>query len=89
MATVLDKTLRREIAIDGRPFTLSISPVGLHLTPKGRRKGLEIEWKSLVSGDAAMAHALNASLHSDLRPAKAGMRVAPRGRKRKPPRPDS
>lgn len=86
MATVLDKTLRREIAIDGKPFTLSISPVGLHLTPKGRRKGLEIEWKSLVSGDAAMAHALNASLHSDLRPSKAGMQDASATRKRKSPR---
>lgn len=69
MATVLDKTLRREISIDGRPFMLSISPLGLQLVPKGRRKGLEIDWKALVSGDAAMAHALNASLEADLKPA--------------------
>jgi len=32
------------------------------LTKKGRRKGIEIAWKDLVSGDAAMTTALNASL---------------------------
>jgi hypothetical protein len=69
MATVLDKTLKREIAIKGKPFMLAISPVGLLLTPKGRRKGVEIEWAALVSGEAAMTHALNASLHSNLAPA--------------------
>jgi hypothetical protein len=30
--------------------------------PKGRRKGVEIAWKDLVSGEAALAAALNASL---------------------------
>lgn len=32
------------------------------LTPKGRRKGHELRWKDLVSGEAALAVALNASL---------------------------
>ena len=32
--------------------------------PKGKRNGLEIAWKDLVSGDAALATALNASLKS-------------------------
>ena len=54
--------LRREISIDGKPFTLAISPEGLKLTPKGARKGHELRWKDLVSGDAALAVALNASL---------------------------
>jgi hypothetical protein len=68
MATILEKTLKRELMIEGRAFMLSISPAGLLLTVKGRRKGLEIEWADLVSGDAALATALNASLHSTLEP---------------------
>ena len=62
MATKLDKTLKREIDVSGNPFMLSISPEGLKLVPKGKRTGLEIAWKDLVSGDAALATALNASL---------------------------
>ena len=60
--TKLEGTLRRAISIDGKPFTLAISPEGLKLTPKGRRKGYELRWKDLVSGEAALAVALNASV---------------------------
>ena len=60
--TKLEGTLRREISIEGKPFTLAISPEGLKLTPKGHRRGHELRWKDLVSGDAALAVALNASL---------------------------
>jgi hypothetical protein len=62
MATKLDKHLKREIDIDGQPFMLTIGPEGLKLVPKGKRNGLEIAWTALVSGDAALATALNASL---------------------------
>ena len=62
MATKLDKHLKREIDIEGQPFMLTIGPEGLKLVPKGKRNGLEIAWKALVSGDAALATALNASL---------------------------
>ena len=62
MATRLDKTLKRELAIGGEPYILTISPEGLLLTVKGRRKGQELAWKDLVSGDAALAVALNATL---------------------------
>lgn len=62
MATKLDKSLKREIDLDGKPYMLTISPAGLKLVPKGKRNGLEIAWKDLVSGDAALANALNASL---------------------------
>ena len=41
---------------------LTLSPEGMKLVPKGKRNGLEIAWKDLVSGDAALATALNASL---------------------------
>ena len=62
MATKLERPLKREIEVDGKPYMLTISPQGMKLVPKGRRKGHEIAWKDLVSGDAALATALNASL---------------------------
>lgn len=60
--TPLDKPLRRELEIDGTTYTLTIDPDGLKLTEKGRRKGLALRWSELVSGDAALATALQASL---------------------------
>jgi hypothetical protein len=62
MTTRLEGTLKRELDIAGHPYTLSIGPDGLKLVPKGRRKGYELAWSALVSGEAALATALNASL---------------------------
>jgi hypothetical protein len=62
MATLLDKTLKREVRVGDRAYIVAISPLTLKLTPKGKRKGLELNWESLVSGDAALAAALNASV---------------------------
>ena len=62
MATKLDKALKREIQVDGQPYMLTITPEGMKLVRKGRRKGHELAWKDLVSGEAALATALNASL---------------------------
>jgi hypothetical protein len=62
MTTALDKTLRRQIRINGEDYIVALSPDGLKLTRKGRRKGLELAWTALVSGDAALAVALNASV---------------------------
>ena len=62
MTTKLDKTLKREIEIGGEPYIVTLTPEGLKLTVKGKRKGQELTWKDLVSGQAAMAVALNASL---------------------------
>jgi hypothetical protein len=60
--TRLEKTLKREIRVKKDVFVLTLDPDGFKLTRKGRRKGVEIAWKDLVSGDAAVAFALNASL---------------------------
>ena len=65
MTTKLDKTLKREIAIEGEPFIVTIDPIGLKVTPKGKRKGHELAWKDLVSGEAALAVALNASMQQN------------------------
>jgi hypothetical protein len=62
MTTILDKTLKRELTINGSQYVLAISPEGLKLTLKGKRKGVELPWAALVSGDAALAAGLNASL---------------------------
>jgi hypothetical protein len=37
MATKLDKTVKRELDIDGEAWMLAISPEGLKLTRKGHR----------------------------------------------------
>ena len=63
--TKLEKPLKREIDIDGQPHVLTISPQGLLLTVKGKRKGRELTWKSLVTGEAALAVALNASVEGN------------------------
>jgi hypothetical protein len=62
VATKLEKALKREVAIGEQPYMLTIDPQGLKLVPKGKRNGLEVAWKDLVSGDAALATALNASV---------------------------
>lgn len=62
MTTKLDGTLKREIQVGANAYTLTITPVGLKLVLKGRRKGQEISWDAIVSGDAALAKALTASL---------------------------
>ncbi len=57
MATKLDKILKREIDIDGRPYMITLSPEGVKLTEKGKRKGQEVSWKGLVNGQSASASA--------------------------------
>ncbi|WP_202845543.1 hypothetical protein [Luteimonas saliphila] len=63
--TPLDKPLRRELQIDDQPYTLTLDPEGLKLVRKGHRNGLELRWRELVSGDAALATALQASLEAN------------------------
>jgi len=83
LTTKLDSPLKRELSLQGKLYTLTISPVGLNLVPKGRRKGYELAWIDLVSGDAALAKALNASLARGPDPAPVPGKPA----KAKPPEP--
>ena len=62
MTTSLESTLRRQIQVNGEDYVVTLSPEGLKITLKGKRKGLELSWSALVSGDAALAVALNASI---------------------------
>ncbi|HEV2621754.1 MAG TPA: hypothetical protein VGU65_06670 [Frateuria sp.] len=63
--TPLDKPLKRELTIGDVAYTLVLDPDGLKLTEKGHRRGVELRWQDLVSGDAALATALQASLRAN------------------------
>jgi hypothetical protein len=56
MTTKLNKQLKREIEVDGKPYMVTLSPQGLKLTEKGKRLGQEHTWKELL-GVAASATA--------------------------------
>lgn len=62
MTTKLDKPIRRELTLGEQRYTLTLDPQRLKLTEKGRRNGVELRWTDLVSGDAALATSLTASV---------------------------
>jgi hypothetical protein len=41
---------------------VTMSPEGVRIVPKGKRKGHEISWETLLSGDAELRRDLNMSL---------------------------
>lgn len=51
MATKLEKTIKREIELDGNAYMVTISPEGIKLTQKGFRKGREVSWRELLGND--------------------------------------
>jgi len=67
VTTKLEKPLKREIVVNKEPYVVTISPEGLKLVPKGKRKGQELAWRDLISGDAALAAALQASIQQSSR----------------------
>ena len=62
MAPRLTETIKREIELDAAPYTVSIGPTGVHIAPKGKRKGHELSWRSLASGEAELNRDLVRSL---------------------------
>lgn len=70
MVTVLDKELKRQVTVDGTDYTVAVDPEGFRVTGKGKRRPqVELRWRDLLSGDAAMAVALNASVSARPKPA--------------------
>lgn len=61
MTTKLQREFKRELELNGEKYTLTVTPEGFKLVLKGKRKGIELTWASIVGGDAALATALNAS----------------------------
>ena len=73
MTTVLDKELKRRVTVDGVDYTVAVDPEGVRLTGKGKRRPeVQLRWHDLLSGEAALAVALNASL------ARRGMATKPK-----------
>jgi hypothetical protein len=66
MTTVLDKELKRLITVNDIEYNVVLGPDGLRLIRKGKRNPeVTLRWSDLLSGEAAMAVALNASLQED------------------------
>jgi hypothetical protein len=53
MATRLEKTIKRELELDGNLYTVAIGPEGIKMTPKGGRKGTELTWRQILGGGAS------------------------------------
>ena len=68
MATKLNKQLKREIEMDGKPYMVTLSPEGLKLTEKGKRLGREVTWKELLGGGAGLGRARLAARRANLAP---------------------
>jgi len=62
MTPKLDHILKRELKIGRELYTVSMSPEGVKITLKGRRKGHEISWEALLSGDAELTQNLKMSV---------------------------
>lgn len=62
MTTKLEKELKREIDVDGKHYTVTLSPNGLKIAEKGHRKGHELSWKQIVTGEAALTQELASSV---------------------------
>jgi len=91
MTTKLEKPLRREMLLGREAWVVTIAPEGLELVRKGHRKGVELDWEGLVSGDAALAASLNASIRAGIRqrrgpvpaPARRAAVPSPRARRKR------
>ena len=57
MPLPLDRTLKREVVIDGAPYTVTVSPYGVKLVRKGFRKGRAVSWRALLAGGRPEADA--------------------------------
>jgi hypothetical protein len=62
MTAKLDKTIKRELELDGKTYTIAIAPDGIKVTEKGRRNGPEVSWRSIINGDANLNENLKISV---------------------------
>jgi hypothetical protein len=58
----LDKTLKRTIKIKNVDYVITLTPEAIKISVKGHRLGVELAWSDLVSGESALAVALQASV---------------------------
>jgi hypothetical protein len=62
MTTRLDKPLKREVMIDGAPYTVTFTPDEIRIVEKGRRTGQTVSWRDLLGGSAGLTRSLEQSL---------------------------
>jgi len=62
MTAKLDKTIKRELELDGKLYTIAIGPDGIKVTEKGRRNGPEVSWRTIISGEQELTAGLKASI---------------------------
>ena len=48
MTTKLHQPFKRELDLNGEKYTLTVTPEGFKLVQKGRRKGVELAWGSMM-----------------------------------------
>jgi hypothetical protein len=68
MTAKLDKSIKRELELDGKTYTITIAPDGVKVTEKGRRNGPEISWRTIINGDASLHEGLKTSLDATSNP---------------------
>jgi len=62
MTAKLDSLVKRELRLGKDIYTVSMSPEGVKIALKGRRKGREISGETLLSGDAELNQQLKMSV---------------------------
>ena len=62
MTAKLDKSIKRELELDGKVYTITIAPDGVKVTEKGRRNGPEVSWRQIINGDASLRANLSSSV---------------------------
>ena len=62
MTAKLESLIKRELKLGSETYTVSMSPEGVKIALKGRRKGRGISWETLLSGDAELTQQLKMSV---------------------------
>lgn len=62
MPTRLDKSLKREVDVNGALYTVTFSPEGIRIVEKGKRKGNDLTWEQLIRGDVTLSQDLKDSI---------------------------
>ena len=71
-----------DVLRDGRSAQTDLHTLGVALRPEGKRKGFELEWLAMISGEAALVTAVHSSLTANL-----GRHLLPAQRQQKPMQP--
>jgi len=67
MTTKLERPIKRELDVAGVVYTVTIAPHGIKVVEKGKRKGRELSWDTIISGDAELSEALRISIDATRR----------------------